>query len=426
MAGDAQQMVIVGAGMAGTRAAAMLREEGFAGRIVLISSDTAQPYDHVPLSKNHLRDEPGYHQLFLHEPAFYRDQRIDLRLDTTVEAIDTDAHRITLAAGGDIAYDKLLLATGSHNRRLDVPGGGLQGIFSLRTLAEADRLKTALGRGGRLVVVGAGFVGCEVAASARQLGLDVTLVGCHELPMHMLGPIGAAFYRDVHRAHGVQLRMPATVSEFRGAGGRVRSVVLSDGTEVPADIVLVGVGALPNVRLAAEAGVPVADGILTDQTLATDVAEVYAAGDVAAVRHPGLAAPLRLEHFAAARSQGRVAARNMLGRGIPYRAVPFFFSDQYDVWMEFTGLATRDADVLIRGDVTGGRFVVFWLRGSRLTAAMNIDVRGVPDIVRPWIAAGTPVDRAVLVDPEADLAQAAAQPGAALPPAPGPPGPARR
>ncbi|HET8926236.1 MAG TPA: FAD-dependent oxidoreductase [Microbacterium sp.] len=408
MAADAQQMVIVGAGMAGTRAAAMLREEGFAGRIVLISSDTAQPYDHVPLSKNYLRDQPGYHQLFLHEPAFYREQDIDLRLDTTVDAIDTAAHRITLAAGGDIAYDKLLLATGSHNRRLRLPGADLEGILSLRTLAEADRLKAALAHGGRLVVVGAGFVGCEVAASARQLGLDVTLVGRGELPMQVLGPVGAAYYRDVHEAHGVRLCMPAAVSEFRGAAGRVRSVVLSDGTELPADVVMVGVGALPNVQLAAEAGLPVDDGVITDETLAAGVAGVYAAGDVAAVRYPALARPLRIEHFATARSQGRTAARNMLGRGIPHRAVPFFFSDQYDVWMEYTGLSADSTDVCIRGEVADDRFVVFWLRGDTLVAAMNINIRGVPEIVTPWIAAGTPVDRAALVDAEADLAQATA------------------
>ena len=408
MASDAQQMVIVGAGMAGTRAAAMLRQEGFTGRVVLISGDTAQPYDHVPLSKNHLRDEPGYHELFLHEPAFYREQDIDLRLDTNIDAIDTTAHRITPDAGADIAYDKLLLATGSRNRRLRLPGADLDGIFSLRTLAEADRLKAALAHGGRLVVVGAGFVGCEVAASARQLGLDVTLVGRRELPMHVLGPVGAAYYRDVHRSHGVRLCLPADVAEFRGAGGRVRSVLLSDGTELPADVVMVGVGALPNVQLAAEAGIPVDDGILTDEMLATGVADVYAAGDVAAVGYPALARPLRIEHFATARSQGRAAARNMLGRGIPHRAVPLFFSDQYDVWMEYTGRSADDTDVLIRGEVADDRFVVFWLRGDTLVAAMNVNIRGVPEIVTPWITAGTPVDRAALVDSKTDLARATA------------------
>ncbi|WP_308493426.1 NAD(P)/FAD-dependent oxidoreductase [Microbacterium terrisoli] len=405
---DAQQMVIVGAGLAGTGAAATLRKEGYTGRVVLISSDAAQPYDHVPLSKNHLRDEPGYHRLFLHDPAFYREQRIDLRLDTTVTAIDAAAHRIRTDGGGGVAYDKLLLATGSHNRPLELPGSDLDGIFSLRTLGEADRLKAALARARRLVVVGAGFVGCEVAASARQLGVDVTLVGSRELPMlHVLGPVGAAYYRDVHQAHGVHLCMPATASEFRGTDGRVRWVVLSDGTELPADVVVVGVGALPDVQLAEAAGIPVDDGILTDDTLATGVADVYAAGDVAAVPYRALGRRLRVEHFATALSQGPVAGRNMLGGNVPYGAVPFFFSDQYDVWMEYTGHNTGDTDTVIRGDVADGRFVVFWLRGSQLVAAMNINIRGVPDIVTPLIAEGIPVDRAALVDPKTDLAYVA-------------------
>jgi len=408
-------MVIVGAGLAGTRAAATLRAEGFTGRIVLISADSAQPYDHVPLSKNYLRDEPGYHQLFVQEPAFYREQNIDLRLDTVVTGIDTAAHRVTLGgaaaggagAGGDLAYDKLLIATGSRNRRLQLRGSDLEGIFYLRTLAEADRLKAALARGGHLVVVGAGFVGCEVAASARQLGLDVTLVGRQEVPMHGLGPVGATFYRDLHRAHGVHLCMPATIAGFQGAGGRVRAVVLADGTELAADSVMIGVGALPNVELAAAAGIPVTDGIVTDETLTAGVANVYAAGDVAAVPYGGLGGPLRVEHFASALSQGPVAARNMLGQNVRYGAVPFFFSDQYDAWMEYTGHNSGDADMLIRGNVTDGRFIVFWLRGDRMVAAMNINIRGVPDTVTPLIAAGTPVDRAALADPATDLTQVA-------------------
>ena len=401
-------MVIVGAGLAGTGAAATLRQEGFAGRIILISEDTAQPYDHVPLSKNHLRDEPGYHQLWLHDPAFYREQDIDLRLGMTIDAIDTSAHRIMPERGGGIAYDKLLLATGSRNRRLQVPGSDLAGVFYLRTLADADRLKAALVHGGRLVVVGAGFVGCEIAASARQLGLEVTLVGDSELPMlHALGPVGAEFYRDVHRAHGVQLCMPATAAEFRGTDGRVRAVALSDGTELPADAVVVGIGAVPNVGLAEAADVPVDGGIITDAMLATGAADVFAAGDVASVPYRFLGGPLRVEHFATALSQGPVAGRNMLGGNVAYSAVPFFFSDQYDVWMEYTGHHSEDCDMLIRGDVAAGEFVAFWLRGSQLVAAMNVNIRGVPDIVTPLIATATPVDRAALLDPRTDLTQLA-------------------
>lgn len=405
MVSDTRHMVIIGAGLAGIGAATTLRREGFTGRITVVSSDDEQPYDHVPLSKNYLRDEPGYHKLFLHTPEFYRDKNIDVRLQTTARAIDTAGHTVDLGRGGGLHYDKLLLATGSHNRRPDIPGSDLDGIFQLRTLAEADSLKAALHSATRLVVIGAGFVGCEIAASARQLGLDVTLVGRDSLPMHhALGRVGAEFYRDVHQSHGVHLRMGVTATAFRGTGGRVHSVVLGDGTVLAADAIVVGVGARPAVELAEAAGIPTGDGILTDETLATQVPDVFAAGDVANVLHRGLGRRLRVEHFATALRQGHVAARSMLGMPDRYDAVPFFFSDQYDVWMEYTGQDEPGSETLVRGAAADGRFIAFSLRGDRLTAAMNVNIRGVPDIVTPWIAHHTPLDRSALIDPQVDLA----------------------
>ncbi len=401
-------IVIIGGGLAGARAAETLRTEGFSGRVMLISSDSERPYDHVPLSKNYLRGEPGYHRLYVHEESFYDEHAIDLRVATTVSAIDPAAHQLHLGSGEAVHYDKLLIATGSRNRRLRLPGSDLDGIFYLRTLAEADLLKAALAQAEGVVVVGDGFVGCEIAASARQMGLDVTLIGREPMPMlRALGPVGAGFYRDLHAAHGVHLHSGASASRFRGTGGQVRAVVLSDGTELAADVVVVGIGAQPNVELAADAGLAVDNGIVTDTMLATSAADVYAAGDVASVPNPVLGGRIRVEHFATALVQGPVAARNMLGRNVRHDRVPFFFSDQYDVWMEYTGYGLPDAETLVRGDPTGGEFVIFWLRENRLLAAMNVNVRGIPDIVTPIIAGGRPVDRAALTDPGVDLANLA-------------------
>lgn len=404
MGTDARHMVIVGAGLAGVRAAETLRSEGFDGRITLLGSDPANPYDHVPLSKDYLRGERGYHRLFLHDESFYADSGIDLRRGTAVAALDVARHEAVLVGGETLSYDRLLLATGSRNRRLRLPGADLDGILQLRTLADADAIRAALAAARRLVVVGAGFVGCEIAASARQLGLEVTLVGRGRLPMlGALGPLVAGFYRDLHVAHGVELHLGADVAGFEGTGGRVRAVMLADGTRLPADAVVAGIGAVPDVELAAAAGIPVEGGIETDRALAAGAPDVFAAGDVALVPYPFAGRRLRVEHFATALTQGPVAARNMLGENLPYAGVPFFFSDQFGVWMECTGHASPGAEPVVRGDVATGEFVVFWLADDVLQAAVNVTVRGVPDLVTPVIATGGRVDRRALVDPATDL-----------------------
>lgn len=409
MASTDRHMVVIGAGMAGVCAARTLRKEGFEGRVTLLGADPAYPYDHVPLAKYYLRDEPGYHSVFIHDESFYPDRGIDLRRDAVVRAIDPAGHLVHLAGGEQLRYDKLLIATGSLNRRLDVPGADLDGIRQLRTLAEADRLKEAMAAGGRLVVVGSGFAGCEIASSARQLGLDVTLVGRDRLPMErVLGPATAQFYRDVHTSHGVRLCMETSAAQFSGGDGRVTSVLLTDGTHLPADLVVVAVGARPDVDLAAAAaGLAVENGILTDNLLATSAPDIYAAGDVANAPDPRTGRRLRVEHFATALAQGRTAARNMLGQGMAYDHVPFFFTDQYDVWMEYTGYPAPDVEPVIRGDIASGEFVVFWVRERRLVAAMNINIRGIPELVRAAIAQRQPVDPAKLVDPSFDLADLA-------------------
>lgn len=404
---DHQSVVIVGAGMAGTRAATSLRTEGFKGRIVLLGEEGVRPYDRVPLSKNYLRSEPGYHRLFVHDEGYYADHDIELRLETRAVSIDARSGEVVLESGERLAYDRLLLATGADPRHLHVPGSDLDGVHYLRRMTDADRLQGALRAAERVVVVGAGFMGCEVAASARQMDTEVALVGAGQLPMERaLGPETARFYRDVHAGHGVELHLGVGVEAFRGRS-TVEEVVLTDGQVLAADAVVVGIGVQPRVELARSASIALANGIVTDEHLATNVPDIFAAGDVADAWHPILRRHLRLEHWSAALNQGPAAARSMLGMPTSYDRVPFFFTDQYDVWMEFTGYATEGADLLVRGDPGAGEtaeFIVFWLREEKLVAGMNVNIKDVRDTMAALVRADQRLDRKALTDPNVDLA----------------------
>lgn len=401
---DDRSFVIIGAGLAGAEAADTLRAEGFAGRVVLLGEERVRPYDRVPLSKQYLRSEPGGHQLFVHDEDYYGAHDIELRLGTRAAAIDVDGQQVVLESGERLDYDQLLLTTGSLLRKLRLPGADLQGVHYLRRLSDADRLRDAITAAHRVVVVGAGFIGCEVAASARQLGKEVALVDVAPLPIeHALGREIGEFYRQVHADHGVDLHLGVGVSAFRGAS-TVEGVELSDGQVLAADVVVIGVGVQPRVELARSAGITVDNGIATDEHLATNVPGIFAAGDVANARHPVLGTGLRLEHWSAALEQGPVAARNMLGMEVVYDRVPFFFTDQYDVWMEYTGYAADGAELVIRGDLVAGEFIAFWLRDDRLIAGMNVNIKGVPDTIAALVASGEALDRAALADPSVDLA----------------------
>lgn len=401
-------IVIVGAGMAGTRAAEALRTEGFDGSVTLLDAGHHRPYDHVPLSKQYLLGEPGYHRLSLHDDDWYDHHDIDLRLGTRVVAIDTAAGSVVGEDRTRFDYDRLLLATGAAPRRLDVAGADLVGVHQLRTLDDAEALKTALHAAERLVVIGDGFIGCEITASARELGLAVTMIGRGPLPMHRaLGERVATFFRDVHLAHGVTLRPNSTVTALEGKDGHVSGVVLGDGSRLEADMVVVGIGAVPRTGLAADAGITVDDGVVTDEFLRTDAPGVYAAGDIASVRQPGTGHHVRREHWATALHHGPAAARNMLGAGRPFDRVPFFFTDQYDVWMEFTGTPEPDDELVIRGDIGGGEhaeFVAFWLRDGRLSAGMNVNITGLPTTIRTLIDSRRRLEPDLLIDPGVDLA----------------------
>ena len=405
--GARRTFVIVGAGFAGALAAQTLREEGFDGRVVLVGDEPARPYDHVPLSKQYLLGKPGLHRLFVHDDGYYAENGIELLRADPAVAIDSTAHRVILASGTRIGWDALLLATGSAARRFHGDGADLARVHYLRTLADADRLRATLGdlaaRAGRVAVVGSGWIGCEIASAARQLGVAVALVSRSELPLERpLGREMATFYRDLHTEHGVTVFAGRTVVALRGAGS-VREVRLSDGNAVAVDAVVFGIAAAARVELAAAAGLAVDGGIVTDGRFRTSAAGIFAAGDVASVWNDALGRRTRFEHWAAALKQGPAAARSMLGARQPYSQIPFFFSDQYDVWMEFTGEVADGDDLVVRHCPGNRAFIACWLRAGRLAAAMNVNVHGVPDIAGALIAGGRHLDRAALADPDIPL-----------------------
>lgn len=389
--------VIVGASLAGAKAAEALREEGFDGRIVLIGAEYEPPYERPALSKDFIRAESEREKLLVHDSDFYSQHHIELRTSTTVEEIDPEATEVVLAGGERLGYDRLLLTTGAAPRRLAVPGSDLEGVLYLRELGDAERIREGIARGGRLVVIGAGWIGAEVAASAREKGLEVTIVEQGAVPLErVLGPRIGEVYAYIHRDHGTQLVTGAGLEAFEGAG-RVERVRLTDGRTLDCDFVVVGIGVLPRTELAERAGLEVTRGVVVDERLETSVPGVFAAGDVANHRHPVFGA-LHLEHWANALNQGPAAARAMLGRGGAYDRVPYFYSDQYDVGMEYSGFAGGEDEVVFRGDPAAREFVAFWLRDGRVAAGMNVNVWGVTEAIEALVRSQIPVDRGELAD----------------------------
>lgn len=399
--------VIVGAGLAGAKAAETLRAEGFDGRVLLVGEEPVRPYERPPLSKEYLRGEKGFEHAAVHSAGFYEAQGIELRTSSPVSRIDPAARGVELASGERLSYEKLLLATGARERRLPVPGADLAGVHYLRTVGDSDSLREALSTAQRVVVVGGGWIGAEVAASARQMGAQVALVELSSVPLEgVLGQEVGAVYRDLHAEHGVELHLGVGVESLSGSS-RAEEVRLADGTILPADLVVVGVGVTPRTELAEAAGIEVRDGIVTDEYLATSAPGVYAVGDVAAVSYPRYGAHVRLEHWSAALNQGPAAARNMLGQAIPYDEVPYFYSDQYDLGMEYRGWAPAFDRVVLRGDVGGRTFIAFWLHDGAPVAAMNANIWDAGDAIEALLRSGARPDPALLADPEAPLADLA-------------------
>lgn len=399
-----QTFVIVGAALAGAKAAETLRSEGFEGRIVLIGAEDERPYERPPLSKDYLRRETERDQAYVHGEGFYAAGEIELRTGTVVDAIDVSGRTVTLAGGEQVGYDALLLATGAAPRRLPVPGDDLEGVHYLRDMRDCDALAARLERGGRAVVVGSGWIGAEVAASARQKGLDVVLVEEHDVPLQeILGREMGEIYAAIHREQGVELVAGVAVEAFEGSGA-VEAVRLAGGQRLECDFAVVGVGVEPRVELASAAGIAVDNGVLADARLATSAPRVFAAGDVANAEHPFYGSRLRVEHWHNALEQGPAAARSMLGKGSAYDRIPYFFSDQYEVGMEYAGLGGEDDEVVFRGDVDGREFIAFWLSADgRVTAGMNVNVWDVTDQIQALIRSRAAVDRARLLDVDVPL-----------------------
>jgi 3-phenylpropionate/trans-cinnamate dioxygenase ferredoxin reductase subunit len=414
MTADERTFVIIGASLAGGKAAETLREEGFTGQVVLVGEETEPPYERPPLSKGYLAGDDPREQAFLHEPEWWAEHRIDLRLGQRATMLDATGHTVTVDGVTDLRYDKLLLATGSRVRTLGVPGHDLHGVRYLRTLGESDSLRQDLrgGQAGKVVVVGAGWIGLEVAAAARGHGVEVTVVALDQLPLRrVLGDEVATLYRDLHLAHGVEFRFGARLRELRGVDGRVRVAVLEDGTELPADLVLVGIGIVPATELAVAAGLAVDDGVVTDAALRTSHPDVYACGDVASTPNSVAGRRVRLEHWANALDGGPAAARSMLDQAVTFDPMPFFFTDQYDLGMELSGwFAPGGYDrVVFRGDpaLAGGQvpeYFAFWLdRDSRVLAGSNVNIWDVAEQVQQLVRSGRPVDPAKLADPSVPL-----------------------
>ncbi len=401
---DTHPHVIVGGGLAGAKAAEALREEGYDGPVVLLAAEDEQPYERPPLSKDYLRGESERDSARVHPSGFYDEHDIEVRTGTTAERIDTGGRSVTLAGGECLRYDRLLLATGAEPRRLRVPGAELAGIHYLRDLADADALAGRLDAGGRLVVIGAGWIGAEVAASARLKGLEVAMVEMANTPLErVLGPELGGIYAEIHRAHGVDLRTGVGIASFEGGSGGVERVRLADGSTLDCDFVVVGVGVTPRTALAEQAGIAVNNGILVNDRLETSEPGVFAAGDVANAIHPFYRRLIRVEHWANALNQPATAARAMLGKEASYDLLPYFFSDQYDVGMEYSGHATEWDEVVMRGDPAARELIAFWLLDGRVVAGMNMNVWDVTEPIKTLIHSrqAVPVER--LRDPGVPL-----------------------
>ena len=346
--------------------------------MVLLGAESERPYERPPLSKEYLRGEAGREKVYVHEDRFYEENEIDLRVRTSVAAIDAAAREAVLDSGERLAFDRLLLATGATPRKLSVPGHDLEGIHYLRDVEDSDLLRSRLDAGsGHVVVIGAGWIGAEAAASARTKGLDVTLVEMTDVPLE----------RVLGRELGEIYRGGVALERFEGSRA-VERVVLADGSSIDCDFVVVGVGVSPRVQIAEASGIAVDNGVLVDERLETSVPGVFAAGDVANAWHPFFEQRIRVEHWANALNQGPAAARNMLGAEEPYERLPYFFSDQYDVGMEYSGYATDWDRVVFEGDVAAREFIAYWLRGGRVVAGMNVNVWDVTEAIQEQIRSG--------------------------------------
>ncbi|MHB2021893.1 MAG: NAD(P)/FAD-dependent oxidoreductase [Mycobacteriales bacterium] len=407
----AQRFVVVGGGLAGGKAVQTLRAEGFTGEVLLCTDEPEAPYERPPLSKALLLGDAQPDSVYVEPVSWYGERQVELRTNCLVTGLDPGAHELTLSTAETIGYSRLLLATGARPRKPTIPGAESPGVCYLRTLADSLRLRDLLRPDVRVVIVGAGWIGLETAAAARHHGAAVCLVEPQPTPLYAaLGPELGSFYADVHREHGVELRLGTAAREILLREGQPAGVVVGEGEHLPADVVVVGVGAAPCTELAEAGGLSVSGGVLVDSGLQTSAPDVFAAGDVAAWQSQLLGRRLRVEHWANALNGGPAAARAMLGQQVSYDPVPYFFSDQYDLGMEFTGWVEPGGydQVLYRGERSSAGFIAFWLRQGRVLAGMNVNVWDVSPAIEMLIRSGRTVDPRALADPDRDLTELAA------------------
>ncbi len=402
-------IVIVGAGQAGFQAAASLREQGYEGRVVLIGDEASLPYQRPPLSKAHLKDDAQDAQLHFRPDTYFAERRIELRAPERVEAIDRAARRVRLASGESLGYDHLVLATGTRPRRPAWPGIELSGVLLLRTLEDARRIRESLRTAKKVVIVGAGFIGLEVAATALAAGLQVSVVEFADRPLkRALSREMAAHLQRAHASRGVEFLMPASVAALEGSDGRVTAVTLQDGRRLEADLVLVGIGVQPNIELAAAAGLQVDDGIVVDAQLSTCDPHISAIGDCA--RYPSVHHPraVRLESVQNSTDQARAVAARLTGKPAPYDKLPWFWSDQGDLRVQMCGLAEESDDAVLRGDAATGKFSVLRFRGDKLTAVESINHPAEHMALRKILAAGGRLSREQAADAALKMSSLAA------------------
>jgi 3-phenylpropionate/trans-cinnamate dioxygenase ferredoxin reductase subunit len=400
----AHGLVIIGASMAGAKAAQGARDHGWDGPIRLVGAEPYLPYERPPLSKGVLTGRDQLSSARIHDPEYYVTSEIDLLLGAPATAIDLAAREVGLTGGRKLRFDKVVLATGSSPRTLPVPGASLTGVFQLRSFDDALALRDQLLPGRRLAVIGASWIGTEVAACARQRGCAVTMIDPLGTPLErVLGVEVGRYFAQLHASHGVDLRLGVGVDAITGTD-QVTGVTLADGTRVAADVVVVGVGVVPNVGLAGDAGLALGQGVLVDAFLATSHADVFAAGDITEVDHPTLGERVRVEHWDTALNQGLIAGANAAGAGIVYDRIPYFFSDQYDTGMEYSGWPRPWDQVAFRGDPDDGAFIAFYLSGGRVIGGANVNVWDVNEQVQQLIRAAQPVDLARLTDVDVDPA----------------------
>jgi 3-phenylpropionate/trans-cinnamate dioxygenase ferredoxin reductase subunit len=402
-----ENVVIVGGGLAGATAAETLREEGFDGTIQIVGAEGHLPYLRPPLSKEYFTGKAERESIFVHPAEWYSEHDVDLLLEARATALDLSAHTLTLADDQTLPYDRLVLATGSSPRRSDAPGADAGGIYYLRTVDDSEALRRALAQGNKkVVVVGSGWIGLEVASAARGYGNDVTVVGRDAIPLQ--GPLGdelGAVFRDLHEANGVKFLLPRGIRSFEVSDGRVTGILTDRGETLPADIVVVAIGAVPNTDLGNSAGLAMDNGMLVDEHLASSDPDVFGAGDLINAYHPVIKQRMRNEHWANALGSGKVAAKSLLGQDAVFDEIPYFYTDQFDLGMEYSGYPplASDAAVIIRGDKAAREFIAFWIADGKVVAGMNVNIWDVNEDVQALIRSQQIVDLARLADPSVEL-----------------------